>query len=156
MLKKLPGIALWVLTFQLIGYLTGKLTQENIPTWYQSLNKSVLNPPNLIFPVVWGILYIMIALAGWWLWQQRDKQGAKTILIFYGIQVFMNWMWTPIFFQFHLIQLAFYWIIGIIIFTVITIILSWHKFRFTAIMLVPYCLWLLFASYLNWAIWMKN
>jgi tryptophan-rich sensory protein len=65
MLKKLSGIILWVLIFQLLGYFIGRMTQVNIATWYQTLNKSALNPPDFIFPIVWGILYIMIALAGW-------------------------------------------------------------------------------------------
>ena len=156
MFKKVSGIMLWILIFQLVGYLIGRMTQVNIATWYQTLNKSVLNPPDFIFPIVWGILYIMIAIAGWWLWQNRKKHGATAALFFYVIQVLMNWAWTPIFFQYHLIKLGFYWIIAIIVLTLITILLSLNKFKFAAIMLIPYWFWLLFASYLNYAIWMKN
>ncbi len=156
MLKKLSGIILWVLIFQLLGYFIGRMTQVNIATWYQTLNKSALNPPDFIFPIVWGILYIMIALAGWWLWQHLNKPGANVALFFYVIQVLMNWTWTPIFFEFHLIQLGFYWIIAIIVLTLITILLSWNKFKFAALILIPYWFWLLFVSYLNWKIWMKN
>jgi benzodiazapine receptor len=156
MLKKIVGLIFWVLIVQFVGYLLGHITQLNIATWYHSLNKSVLNPPEIVFPIVWGGLYIMIAIAGWSLWRQRNDDGAKPALIFYGIQLLMNWAWTPIFFQLHLVQLAFYWIVGIAITTLITILIAWDKFKLVVVMLIPYWFWLLFAGYLNWVIWIKN
>ena len=156
MLKKISSLIIWVFMFQLVGYFIGSMTQANIATWYQPLNKSALNPPQFVFPVVWSILYVMIAIAGWWLWQQRKTSGAKPALFFYCVQVIMNWAWTPLFFQLHLVMLAFFWIMGIVIVTLITILICWNKFKFSALMLIPYCLWLLFAGYLNWVIWLKN
>lgn len=156
MLKKILNLFAWILIFQLVGYLMGQITQSNIATWYQALNKSTVNPPDFIFPIVWGILYVMIAIAGWSLWQQRHQAGAKPALLFYGIQLLMNWAWTPIFFQFHLIPLSFYWIIGIAVTTLLTILFALRKFKLTALMLIPYWFWLLFASYLNWVILVRN
>jgi tryptophan-rich sensory protein len=98
----------------------------------------------------------MIAIAGWLLWQQRNHAGAKPALFFYGIQLLMNWAWTPIFFQFHLIQLGFYWIIGIALATLITILIAWNKFKVVGVMLIPYWFWLVFASYLNGIILANN
>ncbi len=156
MLKKFLSLVLWIIIFQVVGYLIGQMTQSNIVTWYQTLNKSAFNPPQLVFPIVWGILYLMLAVAGWSLWEQRKKARAKLALLFYGIQLLMNWTWTPLFFQFHLIQLSFYWIIGIIVLTLVTIFFTWNKFKLATVMLVPYWFWLLFASYLNAVIWIKN
>ncbi|MDR3491966.1 MAG: tryptophan-rich sensory protein [Gammaproteobacteria bacterium] len=156
MIKKMLGLLLWVFTFQLVGFLIGRMTQLNIVTWYQTLNKSTFNPPEIVFPIVWSILYIMIAVAGWYLWQKRNEPRAKLALVFYAIQVVMNWLWTPIFFQLHMIQLGFYWIIGIITFNFITILISGKHYKLTTIMLVPYLFWLMFAGYLNWSIWMNN
>jgi translocator protein len=156
MLRKLPSALLWILVFQFVGYLLGRMTRFNIETWYQTLHKSSLNPPEIVFPIVWGVLYVMIALAGWWLWQHRDQTRAKVALVFYGIQVLMNWAWTPIFFQFHQIQLSFYWIVGLLLVTLATIIITWNKFKFATIMLIPYWLWLVFACYLNGVIWLRN
>ena len=147
---------LWIVVFQVVGFFIGKMTDVNIATWYQTLNKSILTPPEIVFPIIWSLLYVMIALAGWSLWQNRNKSGAKLALFFYVIQVVMNWFWTPIFFKFHLIALGFFWIIAIALFTFITIMLTWRQFKFSACMLLPYLFWLIFASYLNWAIWVLN
>ena len=156
MLKKISGVFFWILAFQLIGYYIGKITQQNIPTWYQTLNKSILNPPEFMFPIVWGILYLILAFIGWSLWLKRNETRGKLSLITYGIQMLMNWAWTPIFFSFHLVAVGFYWIIAMAILTLILIFINWKYNKFISTLLIPYCLWLLFAGYLNWAIWLKN
>jgi benzodiazapine receptor len=156
MLKKISGAFFWILAFQLIGYYIGKVTKQNIPTWYQTLNKSILNPPEVMFPIVWSILYLILAFIGWSLWLKRNETRGKLSLITYGIQMLMNWAWTPIFFSFHLIAVGFYWIIAMAILTLILIFINWKHNKFISNLLIPYCLWLLFAGYLNWAIWVKN
>jgi benzodiazapine receptor len=156
MLKKLLGMFIWILAFQLIGYFLGHITQANIDTWYGALDKSNLTPPAIVFPVVWSILYAMIALSGWSLWQQRQQPKAKIALGFFSAQMILNWSWSPLFFNFHLIALSFYCIILIALLTLITIFLTKNKFKLSSIMLVPYFIWLLFASYLNGVIWMLN
>lgn len=156
MSKKLLSAIIWVIVFQIIGYLLGKITQTNILDWYHLLHKSSLTPPPLVFAIVWPILYTMIALSGWLLWQQRQQKTAKIALGFYGTQVAMNWAWTPLFFHFHLIGLSFIWIILIAIITLITIYLTKNKFRISSLLLIPYFVWLVFAAYLNGAIWILN
>lgn len=155
MTKKILRLIGWIFIFQLIGYILGHITQVNM-AWYQTLHKSNLTPPGFVFSIVWIILYVMIALAGWWLWQQRRKPNAKVVLLFYWAQMLMNWAWTPLFFYFHFISLSFYWIISITILTLITLIISKDKFKFSSMMLIPYFLWLLFAGYLNGVILMLN
>ena len=156
MIKKVMDIILWILIFQLIGYFLGTITQVDIATWYQTLHKSSLTPPAIIFPIVWSILYAMIAISGWYLWQHRQYPEAKKALGFYGAQMVLNWAWSPLFFNFHLIALSFYCIILIAFLTLITIFIAKNKFKFSSIMLVPYFIWLVFAGYLNGAIWMLN
>ena len=103
MLKKLLGMFTWILAFQLVGYFLGHVTQINIDTWYSTLHKSNLTPPAIVFPIVWSILYAMIALSGWSLWQQRQHPKAKIALGFYSVQMILNWSWSLLFFHFHLI-----------------------------------------------------
>lgn len=156
MLKKLIGIIAWILIFQIIGYFIGTLSQVNSESWYQTLHKSSLTPPNIVFPIVWSILYAMIAVSGWYLWQHRQQPKAKTAFAFYSAQMVLNWAWSPLFFNFHLITLSFYCIILITLLTLITILLTKKDFKFSSIMLIPYFIWLIFASYLNGVIWMLN
>lgn len=156
MFKKLLGLFLWILVFQLIGYFIGEMTKENIATWYQTLNKSILNPPEIVFPIVWGILYVMLALVGWSLWLKRDRARGEVVFLMYGLQMLMNWAWTPIFFSYHFVVLGFYWIMIMLIITLFIILISWKNNKFASILLIPYWFWLLFAGYLNWVIWIKN
>lgn len=146
----------WVLVFQLVGYFLGHITQVNIDTWYSSLHKSNLTPPAIVFPIVWSILYAMLALSGWSLWQQRRHPKATIAIGFYSAQMILNWSWSVLFFNFHLIALGFYCIILIALLTLITIFITKNNFKFSSIMLVPYFIWLIFASYLNGVIWMLN
>jgi benzodiazapine receptor len=154
--KSIVKLFAWILSFQIIGMLMGKMTEANITTWYVYLNKSPLNPPTIVFPIAWTLLYIMIAIAGWQLWENRHDKQARLALPFYSIQMIMNWLWTPIFFQLHMMQLGFYWIIGMVFLTLITIFITRNKFKLTTFMLTPYVFWLMFAAYLNGWIWLNN
>lgn len=156
MTRKIISLTLWIVLFQAIAFSLGQISQSGMGAWYQSLEKSALNPPSIVFPVVWTILYIMIATAGWWLWQHRHEKQARAPLFFYGVQLIMNWSWTPLFFYYHYIGTSFILILLIALFTLMTIIASKTHFRFTSILLIPYFLWLLFAAYLNGVIWLLN
>ena len=150
------GIIAWILVFQIIGYFLGAISQVNSATWYQTLHKSSLTPPAIVFPIVWSILYAMIAISGWYLWQHRQQPQAKAALGFYSAQMVLNWAWSPLFFNFHLIAVSFYCIILIAFLTLITILRTKNNFKFSSIMLIPYFIWLIFAGYLNGVLWMLN
>lgn len=150
--KNMLSLLGWIISFQLIGYGIGLITQHNIDGWYQQLNKAPFNPPDIVFPIVWTLLYIMLAIVGWSIWQQHTRPEAKPVLFFFTLQMLMNWAWSLLFFQFHLITLSFYWLVAIIIFTLLTIYYARTQFFLVRIMLAPYLAWLLFAAYLNWEI----
>jgi translocator protein len=156
MMKKVLPLIIWIAVFQIIGYGIGLLMQGDIPSWYETLQKSSLNPPKIIFPIVWSCLYIMLAVAGWLLWNNRDHPRGKIIFGLYAIEMFMNWVWSPLFFQLHLIQLGFYWIAIMTFLTAIIIVMTKKINKLVCCLLLPYCLWLCFAGYLNWVIWIKN
>lgn len=156
MFKKSIEIFIWILCFELIGFFLGFITQHNLQPWYQSLNKSIFTPPTFVFSFVWPILYAMIAIAGWSLWDSRHKPGMKLAFHLFIAQLVLNWVWIPIFFQFHLIGLAYFILIAIIILTLIIIFLVRKENKSVVLMLIPYCLWLIFAAYLNAVIWQLN
>lgn len=152
-MKKTISLLLWIITFQIIGFFIGYFSQTDITTWYPTLHKSTLTPPNITFPIVWTILYIMLAIAGWSLWYHRNNKTAQYAFIFFSIQMIMNWLWTPLFFNLHWLRFAFFWLIGIIIFTALTLSFTRQKFKLATAMLIPYFCWLLFAAYLNGVIY---
>ncbi len=156
MSKNIISLALWILIIQFISIATGMLTQDQIPNWYSGLTKPDLTPPSIVFPIVWTLLYIMIALAGWWLWKHYNQPRARKAFHFFMLQLIMNWLWSPIFFYWHFISFAFLWIVALIIVTGYVIYLSFSHYRFSSYMLIPYLIWLCFAAYLNASIWYLN
>lgn len=154
--KDTLSLVLWILIIQLISFTTSRLTDAQLLNWYSGLIKPDLTPPSIVFPIVWTLLYSMIALAGWWLWKHHNQPQAKKAFRFFMLQLIMNWLWTPIFFYWHLISIALLWILALIIVTGYVIYLSLSHYRFSAYMLIPYFLWLCFAAYLNASIWYLN
>lgn len=146
-MKKLFTLLLWIIGFQLIGAGLGFVTQSNMYPWYETLTKSSLTPPPIVFSVVWSSLYVLLAICGYFIWQQRQQIAGRLPLYFFSIQMVMNWLWTFLFFSFHLISFSFIWIIGIIIFTALTY--HYTNQKLVRGLLIPYMLWLLFAAFLN-------
>lgn len=133
----------------------GQITRSNI-SWYHSLYKSSLTPPDVVFGVVWTFLYVIIALIGNFLWHYRDESKARGTWTLYIIQLLLNWAWTIIFFEFHLVFLAFLLIVVMIFINVNIVIKTKQRYYFAANMTIPYIIWLAFAGYLNFMIWKLN
>ena len=124
------------------------------PLWYGNLKKSPLSPPNYVFGIVWPILYAMMFVA-LFLVLRKVSITSKAVLLFAG-QLFLNLIWSPIFFQYKLYSVALLDIFLLIIVLGLTII-SFYKINpISAYLLVPYLLWLSFASYLNTYIVLNN
>lgn len=153
---KVKGALAWIVVFQIIGYCLGRITQYDVLSWYPPLHKSILTPPDIVFPIVWFILYCMLAVSGYSLWQHRHQPKAKLALVFYVLQMLLNWSWTPLFFYFHWIGASLFCITAIIVLTLITIIITRKAYKLSCVLLIPYFIWLLFAAYLNTVIWILN
>jgi tryptophan-rich sensory protein len=125
--------------------------------WYQYLNKSSLTPPDIIFKIVWPILYILMMISLIIFYKNySDNFWISLGLFFFIIQLLLNLSWSLLFFTYHQILPSFFLIITIIFFVILTM-KEFLKVNFTAgILLLPYLLWLIFASYLNLFIYVSN
>jgi benzodiazapine receptor len=133
-----------------IAALGGYVTVRNIPTWYASLVKPPWTPPNWLFPIVWNILYGMIALSLWLLWDRTAAGVQRTrVLRLFVLQLVLNCLWTPVFFGAHYIWLAQAIILALLGTIVGVIALAWPINRWAALLLIPYALWVTYASTLN-------
>ena len=149
-------LIIWIITFELIGFSLSIMTEANIHSWYEGLNKSILTPPGFVFSIVWSILYVLLAIAGWMIWQKRENIEMRPALYLYISQLLMNWAWTPLFFQLHLIGYSLIWLLIMTFLTLLTIYSIKNKEKLVIYLLVPYFIWLIFATYLNYAIWLLN
>lgn len=124
--------------------------------WYLSLRKSKLTPPNYIFGIVWTILYFSIAIFILITYLDTRCKGICNPIYFFIIQMGFNLVWTTIFFKWRMLGLAFIVIIIMIILTIITIYESRKLKMIYWYILIPYLIWICFASYLNGYIILMN
>jgi benzodiazapine receptor len=149
-------LAIWIILIEGISALISFAMQGELTIWYPTIQHSPLTPPGFVFALAWPLLYLMIGVAGWLFWHCRHQPFGNQRIAFYGIQLALNWMWTPFFFNFHLIGVAFFSIIAILLFTALILCLAWRNCRLGAYLLLPYLAWLLFAGYLNGYSWLMN
>lgn len=121
--------------------------------WYESLDKPSWTPPNWAFPVVWTTLYIMIAAAGYLVWQ---AQGFGPAIAVWGLNIVLNAAWSWIMFDRRQILLALYDALGMLVTTAAFIAFAWPVSQIAALLFVPYFLWVATAVALNYQIWQQN
>ena len=155
-IQKLKLIASVALAFLAAG-IGSYFTTSNIPTWYASLNKPFFSPPNWLFGPVWSLLYLFMGISLYLIWVSDSPQiQKKKAVLMYFIQLTLNVLWSVIFFGMRSPSVA---IIEIIILE-ITIILTILQFKQistkAARLLIPYALWVAFATILNLSIVVIN
>lgn len=141
---------------QLAGLLGALFTVDQIPSWYAGLVKPSFNPPNWLFGPVWTTLYTLIGIAGAHLWMKSTGKARKELLALYFVQLFLNAIWTPIFFGAEALFPALAVIILLDITVLALIIRSWKYHRIVSLLLIPYLAWILFATLLNGSLAVLN
>ena len=136
----------------LIGGVVGFITSNFID--YNSLQQPPLAPPAILFPIVWTILYTLMGVS----YGILDVNGLvdSSINTIYYLQLFVNALWSIIFFVFKWRFFAFLWIILLLILIVIMIIRFYRKNKIAGLLQIPYLLWVAFATYLNFGVYLLN
>jgi benzodiazapine receptor len=143
-----------ILVCMLVSTLSGWVTGYNIAPWYDFLEQPSFTPPSWVFTPVWLVLYVMIGISGGLLWNLRER--AFFAFSFYVIQLLLNLLWPFIFFGAHQIGFALVNIVLLWIGILLTIVFAYGKNKMAAWLLVPYFLWVTFASVLNYRFWVLN
>jgi len=144
-------LALFLVLVTGVGALIGTLSAPD--AWYRGLVKPPLNPPDWLFGVVWPLLYVFIAIAGWLTWM-RDANS--TAMKLWGAQMLLNWAWTPVWFGAHQPWPAFAILVVMWLCTLGFILAVRRQDSVAAWLFVPYLAWLSFAGYLNLSIALLN
>jgi len=148
---------IFILISQTAGFVGSFFTVNSVNTWYTTLNKPSFNPPNWIFGPVWVTLYALMGIASYLVWQKRgDSSLVKIALIVFFIHLLFNALWSIVFFGIQNTAWAFVVIIIPWIMIVALIFLFYKIDKRAAYLLVPYLLWVSFASLLNFSIWKLN
>lgn len=157
MWKKIKTYVISIATALLTGGLSALLTMGNMDI-YSRINQPPLAPPPWLFPVVWTILYVLMGIGAALVYNRKDYKPdeVRTALIIYAVNLFLNFFWSIIFFNLEAYLFAFIWLValwGVII----AMIVSFRKVSpAAAYMQIPYLIWVTFAGYLNFAIYLLN
>lgn len=133
-----------------LGNLLGNSSQG-----YNELIQLSFAPPGFIFPIVWTILYTLMGISFYIVYNSNSEYKTKAIIVYF-IQLILNTLWTLIFFRLNLLLFAFIWILAIIVFVILMIYYFYKINKTAAFLQIPYLLWLIFASVLNFSIYLLN
>lgn len=140
-----------------IGALGGFFTMESVKTWYTTLNKPNFNPPNWIFGPVWTTLYILMGISSYLVWKRRKTDlSYDWAVVVYLLQLVLNLMWSFLFFYQHQIGAALIEIGILLIAIIINTFLFYRIHKVAGWLFLPYILWVSFASYLTYSIFILN
>lgn len=137
-----------------VGALGSLITQRGMPV-YEALIKPALTPPSAVFPIVWTILYILMGISAAMIWKS-EHTGRESALSVYALQLALNGLWTILFFGFAAYFPAFLLLVLLWGTTLLMIRLFSKVNRCAGLLQIPYLIWLTFAAYLNFSIWLLN
>lgn len=147
----------FIVACQLAGIIGSLFTYEAIPTWYATLNRPGIAPPNYVFAPVWTTLYTLMGIAAYLVWKKGwKKKEVKTALYTFGAQLALNTVWSIIFFGWKDLLLALAEILVLWAAIFVTIQQFWKLDKRAAYMMMPYLLWVSFATILNYSFWVLN
>lgn len=141
-----------ILISVIVGGVVGLIISGSID--YNALEKPAFAPPSILFPIVWTILYILMGIS-YGILKEKNLVDSSVDRIYY-LQLFVNALWPIIFFTLEWRLFAFIWILLLDILVVIMIFRFYNKNKLAGLLQIPYLLWLLFATYLNLAVYLLN
>lgn len=156
-MKKISKLIISIVVCQAVGFIGSFFTAPAITTWYAGINKPFFSPPNWLFAPVWILLYFLMGISAYLVWARiSENKNAFRALVIFDIQLILNMFWSFLFFG---LQSPLYGFIGIVLLW-LAILLTIFKFypisKKAAYLLVPYILWVSFATILNFAILIIN
>lgn len=139
-----------------LGAIAGLFTADAVPGWYETLNKPSFNPPNGLFGPVWTILYLLMGISFFLIWELNPSKKRNLAIIVFLIQLGLNFCWSFIFFYYKLIGLALIEIV-ILWMSIFSMLYFFHKIKpLATYMNIPYLLWVTFAMILNTSYYFLN
>jgi len=145
--KEVITLILCFVAVFLVAFLGSRITITD--SWYDSVKPSI-TPPSFVFPIVWTILFILLALSMFLSLTNANKKEKRMLYVFFGANLILNFLWSFFYFGLHNVLFAFVDLILLWITILILVILTWKINRIASWMIVPYLVWVSFAGVLNW------
>lgn len=139
-----------------VGGLAALLTNGSMDT-FEALNQPPLSPPGWLFPVAWTLLYILMGIASYLvLTAGKSREATQRALVTYGIQLAFNFLWPVFFFNLSMYLFAFIWLVALWLLILITAVQFYRISDAAGFLMIPYLLWVAFAGYLNFGVYLLN
>lgn len=156
MLHKILKLAISIAIPLLIGFVGSIFTSMSVDTWYPLLKKPVFNPPNWIFGPVWTLLFILMGLSFYLVWQKGFGGKALLCIGIFALQLLFNFLWSLFFFGLRNPLLAFVDLTVLWILIWINLLVFFRIVKLSGYLLIPYLAWVTFAGILNYSIYVLN
>ncbi|SIR17189.1 TspO and MBR related proteins [Haladaptatus litoreus] len=150
--RNLPALLVCIVVCQLAGIVPSILTANDVATWYTTLQKPAFTPPSWVFGPVWTTLYLLMGIALYLVW----RQGDRVALAIFAVQLVLNAAWTLVFFGMRWPAGGLAVIVALLVAIGATMVAFWRVDRRATLLLVPYALWVGFATVLNYELWRLN
>ncbi len=153
--KQIVGFVAW-LAVSFVAAAIGAAASIQAGPFYTQLVRPEWAPPPALFGPVWTVLYALMGVAAWLVWRVGGFRSARVALVLFLVQLALNALWSWLFFGWHLGGAAFADIVLLWALIVATMVSFWRVKPLAGALLVPYLLWVSFASALNWSVWQLN
>ena len=140
----------------LIGFIAGFLTRQGTENFALNVKHPPFAPPAVLFPIVWTILYALMGFSAYIIESSPQTPQRNRALVLYYIQLFFNFLWSFIFFNFNNYLAAFVWIIALLILIIATTIEFYKIKPIAGYLMIPYIVWVSLAAVLNFSIYLLN
>ena len=147
---------IWILLTEAVGGLAALLTQESVKLYGSVIQTPPLSPPAPVFPIAWTILYALMGVSAARIWLLPGSAARRAALRVYLLQLAVNFFWSLWFFNLQAFGFAFFWLV-LLCALIVRMLLAFRELDAPAGWLqLPYLLWVFFAGYLNYGVWMLN
>lgn len=153
--RKWQSLIIAVAIPEVVGAIAGFISAPAMMEQSQTLLMPPLQPPAWVFPVVWTVLYLLMGIASWLVWQDGTDES-KRALGLYAVQLFCNFLWPIAFFTLEWRLFAFFWLLALIVLVYLTMRAFGRIDRRAGWLLLPYLVWCCFAAYLNMGLYLLN
>lgn len=150
---KIKRLIINIIIPNVVGFLSSILGK--VSTEYGKFDKPSWTPPGIVFPIVWTILYILMGISSYLIYES-DSINKDEALKIYGLNLLINGLWSILFFRFKLFFISFLTIIVLIVLTIIMIIKYYNINKVAGLLQIPYLIWLLVALILNYNVFLLN
>ena len=148
--------AFWIALSEVVGIIAGLLIRNGVEIYGLTVNKPPLSPPDWVFPVVWTILYALMGISAARVWLAEDSQEKSRSISLFIAQLAVNFFWPLFFFNLQAYGFASLWLILLWVLVFLLIFNTRRVDMLASWLLIPYLIWLTFAIYLNFGVYLLN